>query len=113
MKRSLLVLLLAGIVFFLSGCYMVSLAPPMGPRGLVFTDVTFPGDHLKNNNEMGPGPKEGKASTTVVLGLFSFGDNSIKTACKAAEIKKVRTVDYHQSSFLFLYWTWTTIVSGE
>ena len=60
------------------------------------------------------GSKVGMATAPVYLGVLSFGgDASIMAAAKQGGIKRVSTVDMKSTNFLYLYQTYTTIVSGE
>jgi hypothetical protein len=58
--------------------------------------------------------KVGTGSTACILGLISFGDASIHTACASAGITKVQHVDYHVTTVLFgLFSSYQVIVYGE
>ncbi|MCS6990000.1 MAG: TRL-like family protein [Chloroherpetonaceae bacterium] len=60
------------------------------------------------------GPKVGKASGTVYLGILAFGvDVSIQKAAKNGGITKISTVDIQHDSILGLVDTYTVIVTGE
>lgn len=64
------------------------------------------------SNEVGS--KTGTASTTSILGLhFDGGDASIRTAAKKGGIKKISTVDFKMTNYLFLIGQYETIVTGN
>lgn len=60
------------------------------------------------------GSKQGKASSSIILGIIAFGDSSIPAAAKNGGVTKVSTVDLQYTSILFgLYQQFTTVVIGE
>jgi hypothetical protein len=59
------------------------------------------------------GPKVGQASSTIILGIISFGDASIQKAAKNAGITKVSTVDMQTSNYLGIVVIYNVIVTGE
>lgn len=61
------------------------------------------------------GSKVGQASTTQVLGFFfDGGDASIQTAARNGGITEISTVDFKSTAgFLFIFWKYETIVTGE
>jgi hypothetical protein len=60
------------------------------------------------------GNKVGSATAPVFLGVFVFdGDASIKSAAKNGGITKISTVDMKMMNILYIYQTYTTVVSGE
>lgn len=91
----------------LSGCATTG---PM--QGGIFTSVSGP-------VAVTPYPvtataKLGTGSTACILGLFSFGDASIHTACANAGITKIEHVDYHETTVLFgLFSSYEVMVYGE
>ncbi|MCS7013548.1 MAG: TRL domain-containing protein [Chloroherpetonaceae bacterium] len=58
--------------------------------------VTFP--VAVSGNQIGQ--KVGKASSSIILGLFAFGDSSIQAAAKNGGITKISTVDVQFTSIL-------------
>ena len=71
--------------------------------------VTLPMD--VTDNEVGP--KTGKASYTIVLGIPPFnGDAGIKSAAENGNIDKIATVDRKVKSGFFTT-TITTVVTGK
>jgi len=82
------------------------------PAGLIASDVTVP----SWNSVASPtvGSKTGKATCAAVLALFASGDASVKKAALNGGITKVMTVDTNTKAYLGgLYWSVTTIVTGE
>jgi len=72
--------------------------------------VTVPVNATSNS----VGAKVGTAKTKQILGFFfDGGDASIQTAAKNGNISKISTVDFKQSTFLFIINTYTTVVTGE
>jgi len=72
--------------------------------------VTMPVNATSNE----VGSKTGTASTTSILGLhFDGGDASIRTAAKKGGIKKISTVDFKMTNYLFLIGKYETIVTGN
>ena len=57
--------------------------------------------------------KEGRAVAHGVLWMVSWGDASTAAACRAAGITKIRTVDVKEFNILGLYYSYTTVVTGE
>ncbi len=60
------------------------------------------------------GSKTGSSSTTSIFGLFfDGGDASIRTAAKNGGIKKISTVDFKSTNYLFIVGQYETIVTGN
>ncbi len=77
---------------------------------LASCSVTVPVNATSNS----VGAKVGSASTTSIFGLFfDGGDASIMTAAKNGGIKKISTVDFKSTNFLFIIGKFETIVTGE
>lgn len=77
---------------------------------MVSCTVTMPVNATSNE----VGSKTGSASTTSILGLhFDGGDASIRTAAKKGGIKKISTVDFKTTNYLFLIGQYETIVTGN
>jgi hypothetical protein len=105
MKKLMLVaLFLAGGVF-ISSCATVK--TPLG--GLIYTDVKAPEAVTSNAGKS----KVGTAMATSIMGLVAQGDASIETAAKSAGITRIQHVDYHSTSILGIYSTFTVTVYGE
>lgn len=59
------------------------------------------------------GTKSGEACATNILGLFSQGDASVRKAATNGNIIEIGTVDVKISSFLGLFATECTVVTGK
>lgn len=92
MKKISFVLVCAFAVMLLAGCTTVV------PGGI-------------GSGEMGG--KVGEATSSVFLGLIPMGDSGIMTAAAAGGISKVSAFDVKVFTFLGLYTTRTTIVTGN
>ena len=58
--------------------------------------------------------KVGTGSTSCILGLVSFGDASIHSACAQAGITKIQHIDYHTTVILFgIFSSYQIYVYGE
>ncbi len=57
--------------------------------------------------------KTGKSCAHNILGIVSFGDNSIKTAAKLGSITKIAMADYDHFNVLGIYTRVCTNVSGD
>jgi hypothetical protein len=90
----------------LAGCAAMSAAPV---TGFIYSDVKAP---LTATGASGAA-KVGTSTCTSILGLIAQGDASIETAAKSAGITKIHHVDYHSTSILGVYATFTTTVYGE
>jgi len=100
MKRVLLSA--ATAAFILSGC-VTSPVP-----ALVQNDVRFPGEVVSNNVPM---MKEGRASCSSILGLYSSGDCSVEAAARNGGITRIHSYDYIVDDYI-VYGTLTTVVYG-
>jgi len=105
MKKFLLVAL-----FLVGGVFVSSCASVKSPvMGLIYTDVKAPEAVTSNAGKS----KVGTAMATSILGLIAQGDASIDTAAKSAGITRIHHVDYHSTSILGIYSTFTVTVYGE
>ncbi len=93
-------LLLAALA---AGCH------PYVPPGLVFTSASGPMAVTANAE----GSKEGRATARGVLGIVAWGDASTAAACRGPGIVRVRTVDVEEFNLLGIYYSYTTVVTGE
>jgi hypothetical protein len=59
------------------------------------------------------GAKEGRSTARGVLGIVSWGDASTAAACRKPGITKIRTVDVEEFNILCIYYSYTTVVTGE
>ncbi len=105
MKRLILIMLAFSCFCFVAGCATV--ASPL--TGYIYTDVKAPAAATSNSGS----EKVGTAMATSILGLFATGDASIQTAAVSAGIKKIHHVDYHSTSILGIYSTYTVTVYGD
>ena len=101
-------LLILFIVFSLTGCGAYSTSPVVG---VLVSDVHAPFDVGTGINK--PSLRVGSGSVTSVLGLFAFGDASIRSAAASARIRQIHYVDYHTKSVLGILSTFTVHVYGE
>ena len=90
----------------LAGCAAMAVSPT---SGFLYTDVKAPLTATSNSGSS----KVGTAVCTSILGLVSTGDASIQTAMKNGGITKIQHVDYHSTSILGIYATFTVTVYGE
>jgi hypothetical protein len=97
------------VILLLAGCGYV--APVMPPQGLIVSSIQAPIDTDVENTPVGV--RSGRASSTSILGLVSFGDASTHTAASNGGIKKINHLDYEYVNILFLYQQFTTIAYGE
>jgi hypothetical protein len=102
LRRSMAAAALA-LAALLAGCH------PYVPTGLVFTSASGP-MAVTSNAE---GSKEGRATARGVLGIVSWGDASTAAACRGQGITKIRTVDVEEFNLLGIYYSYTTVVTGE
>ncbi|TGM24369.1 adhesin Lsa14 [Leptospira meyeri] len=85
-------------------------ASTLSKGGLFFHKTYVPGP-LGLNSE---GTSEGKGCSHSILYLVSFGDSSIETAKKSANITKVAYLDYEQLGILgYVYHRVCVIVKGS
>ena len=99
-----------GVALGLVGILGVSGCAAVGPLpGLIYTNMKFP----SIASQSGPGPKTGTAKAYSYFSLVSLGDASVAAACKNGGITKIDTVDTHGTTFLGIYSTWTTLVTGQ
>ncbi|MGA2090914.1 MAG: TRL-like family protein [Endomicrobiales bacterium] len=99
-----LALVLVSAVFF-TGCATV--ATPLA--GGIYMDVKAP---LAATNSSASS-KMGTSTASSILGLVAMGDASIQAAAKNGNITKISHVDYHSTSILGIYSTFTVEVYGE
>lgn len=104
MKKSLLTLV-AIVTLALTGC--TTTAPFMPSTGALYNDTKAPLSLEYNNTNLGH--KVGTASSHSFIGLFAFGDTSIQTAAKDANIKVINHTDYEFTNVLFGLFTKTTV----
>jgi len=94
MKRPIIILILALVLFTFVGCATVSFPMSVGSAAV--------------------GSKTGQASGVTYFGfLFGSADASILTAAKNGGITRIATVDLQVKHIAGIVWTFTTTVTGE
>jgi len=88
----------------LTGCITAPFQPPVG---ILYSDTKAPLQLDYDNTDLGH--KVGTASSHSILGLFSFGDNSIQAGAKDGDIKVIKHTDYEFVNVLFGICTTTTV----
>ena len=106
LKQLRLLAAVLACAFLVSACAVGAGSPV---TGVAINTGTGPMDATSNI----VGPKTGEASATSILGLFGFGDASIKKAAENGGIRKISTVDQKSMNILGIFATSTTIVTGE
>ncbi len=101
--KKLLLCACAALLFCSCGVVKAPLA------GAIYTDVKG-GESVTSNSGS---TKVGTAKATAYVGLIALGDASIQEAAKSAGITRIHHVDYHSTTILGLYSTYTTVVYGE
>jgi len=99
---------LAGALLALSGCYS---APIMPPVGLLYTGVEAPVSAAAVGQNLGS--RKGRSSSAAVLGLFAWGDSSVKAAAENGGISQLKHIDYRFFHVLGIYQEFTTVVYGD
>jgi len=109
MLRSVAVLVLglaAGM-----GCALAPRAPVMAPYGAGFNQTKVPMNLRYRATALGA--KQGTASATTILGLFTFGDASIAAAARQGNIARVTHADSEVLNVLGLFAEFKTVVYGD
>jgi len=88
---------------------MIGCSHPYVPPGVILTNASGPFAVTANQG----GTKEGSATAHGILGIVSFGDGSTKAAANEGGITKIRTVDVKSFNVLGIYYSYTTVVTGE
>jgi hypothetical protein len=89
------------------------------PVGSVYNGTTTPHGMSKNETaatfqgQMKPGPKNGEACATGILGLAAWGDASLGAAKKAGAITDVHSVEFRGYNILGVYTQGCTVVNGN
>lgn len=104
LSLSLATLAAAGLV--VAGCGGVR--SPLA--GCIYTDIK--GSSEVVTMHVGAS-KVGESMATGILGWIATGDCSTKAAISKGGITKINFFDYHSTSILGLYCTYTTVVYGE
>jgi hypothetical protein len=72
------------------------------------------GTEVEASDGVRPGPRQGKACASGVLGMAAWGDMSLDAAKKAGGIARVDTLDFSSTRILLgVYVKNCTIVTGE
>lgn len=94
-----------------AGCALAPRAPVVPPYGSGFNQTAAPMNLKFRATQLGS--KQGSASTTTILGLFTFGDASIAEAARRGNIKQVNHADSEMFNILGLFTEFKTIVYGD
>ena len=107
MKRSVTVL---ASTLLLTGCIGFG-APVHPPTGLLYTSIRAPIDIDSDETQLGT--KQGRSTSSTILGLVAWGDASTRAAAEAGGVTTIRHVDYEYFDILSVYGTFTTVVYGD
>ena len=95
----------------LTGCAGFYAAPVVPPKGFFYNNYSAPvTTEFYNTQAMG---KRGTGWTKSVLGLFAWGDASMRSAAESAGITKIEHVEYEFYNVLGVYSKFTIIVTGQ
>ena len=109
MRTAGIVVALVSLAVVMTGCSGFYAAPVIPPQGMLYTDVAAP-----INTEGGEVPdRNGEAYCQSVLGLFAWGDASVKAAAEEGGLSTVDQVDYKFWNVLGIYSKFTTIAYGK
>jgi hypothetical protein len=103
MRKVLFAGLAAVALAVVGGCH------PYVPPGAIFCSASGPMAVTPNAG----GSKEGRSKAVGMLGMVSWGDASVAAACREQGITKIRTVDVEEFNILGIYYSYTTVVTGE
>jgi len=102
----IVIILVTLVAFIISGCAAYGVSPV---TGFLYTDVKAPVTATSNTDAS----KVGTSTATSIFGLIATGDASIQTAARDAGITRIHHVDFHTTSILGIYATFTVYVYGE
>jgi hypothetical protein len=108
-KRSAAVLA-SFLLFTLTGCVGYG-APVVPPGGFLYSTVQAPIDIDADATQLGT--KQGRSTSSTILGLIAWGDASTRAAAEAGGVTTIRHVDYEYTNVLSVYATFTTVVYGD
>ncbi len=111
LSYSLRVILGLGLLLLPAACQIGLRAPVVPPTGFAFTQMSAPLDTDFDGTRLGD--RVGRSSTSVILGLVSWGDASIQAAAEQGEITTIRHADYEYDNYLYFYQHFTVIVYGD
>jgi len=110
MKKYILFTVLAALTALaLTGCVR---APFVPPQGMTFSQMKAPLDLDFDNTNLAD-TKTGTSSVINILGLFTFGDASSKTAAENGQIRSIVHADYEHFNILGIVQKTTVIVYGK
>ena len=113
MKKSIGFNILASLIItIMTGCAGGLRAPFVPPQGAAFSQTSAPLDVEFKDTKIA-GTKTGKAEIVSILGLFTTGDASSKTAAANGGITTIEHADYEQLNILGIYRKTTVIVYGN
>jgi len=98
------ILLLGIVALYVSGCAS-SMSPPVTLITSIAAPITATGKTATS--------KRGESECQTVLGLVTWGDCSIDAAAKDGGITTISTVNSKVFNVLFIYGSYTTVVTGE
>jgi len=111
MKRIAAAFVLSGLAvacLMASGCAW-AYGPAFIPAAISVTATPI----AAGPDQEGGTPAKGSATAVNVLGLFAFGNASIRAAMNDGGITKIKTVDAHMTNILGIYSSYTTEVTGH
>ena len=108
MKQVKLIIITFVVTVLLGGCVQ---APVIPPTGLIYSDFDAPISTISASNDLGS--KRGVSTVKSVLGLFSWGDGSVKAAANNGGITQLRHLDYKFFNLLFIYQRYDTVAYGD
>jgi hypothetical protein len=108
-KRALSLAVLGIAAVALAGCYTAPVIPPLGG---IYSNYNAPLTADFNGQDAQPG-KTGSASAVSILGLFAYGDCSVRTAAQQGGLYSVSYCDYHYKNVLGIYQEFTVIAHGK
>lgn len=101
--------IIATVVLSLTGCLR---APFVPPQGIAFSQTKAPLDVDFNDTQIAS-MNRGTSEVINILGLFSFGDASAKTAAENGRISTIVHADYEHFNILGIFQKTTVIVYGK
>lgn len=112
MKKVCFVMSLGAIALALSGCAVGPSAPFVPAHAVCFNSTQAPLSTEFNSTPV-ENLRNGQASTTNILGMFAFGDCSLKTAAEEGGLKTIEFADYTNFNVLGIYQKTTVTVYGN
>ena len=113
--RFSLLLIMAALLTFQSGCALTSIPGGVDdepvPLGLLVTSVSWTDN--SSPHELKGAEKVGKSTIVNLFGLIAWGDASVGKAAEQAGISTVHQIDHNYLSLLSIVTVYKTIVFGE